>query len=304
MKKLLSIMLTALLALSLSSVAFAAQIQEANINKVDTPPQIDGQLDAFWEQIEANKMTNYIVAEKDNAELDPVKDPEDFSGQWRAAWDEDNIYVLVEITDPIRIGYNFERDGGTQHRDDSVQVSVGEGDSHLNTYFHIDTLTSFGAWTNTWEVYEHDEILDYAINDYGDGYIVEVAIPWEYAGIDGVSPAENKTVNFEVHAVDNDLGEERNEIGVEGRYPQSKLTWNDTENKAHESSEYTGKVTLLGAGEASSDSNADNGAATTPDMPKTGMGGTDTNVAPWVIAAAAVGLVFFVGVRKFRSQSE
>src|SRR5690625_5128673 len=112
MKKLLSIMLTALLALSLSSVAFAAQIQEANINKVDTPPQIEGQLDAFWEQIEENKMTNYIVAEKDNAELDPVKDPEDFSGQWRAAWDEDTIYVLVEITDPIRIGYNFERDGG------------------------------------------------------------------------------------------------------------------------------------------------------------------------------------------------
>lgn len=305
MKKFLAVMLTALLALSFASTGFAAQIQESSINKVDAAPVIDGEIDALWNDAKAHKMTNYIVAEKDNAELDPVKDPSDFSGQWRAVWDDENIYVLVEITDPIRIGYNFVRDGGTHHRDDSVHILVGEGETHLNAYFHIDTLTSFGAWTNTWEVFDHEEILEYAVNDLGESYIVEVAIPWEYAGVGGLTPAEGKAISFDVQAIDNDLGEERNEIGVEGRYPQSKLTWNDTENKGYAETAYLGKVSLLGAASNDSGSSDNDGAEapTTPQMPKTGLGGTSENAAPWVIAAVALALITFVGVRKFRSQN-
>lgn len=296
-KKLLSIMLTVFFVLSFSNVAYGEQIQEANIGKVDAPPEINGEIDSFWEQIEANKMTNYIVAIKDNEELDPVKDPEDFSGEWRAAWDDENIYVLVDVTDPIRIGYNYERNGESLERDDSVMIMVGEGYSHINTYFHAATLSSFGAWTNApqWKVFPHDEILDYAVNDYGDGYIVEVAIPWEFAGINGVTPSVGKTINFDVHAVDNDLGDKMNEIGVEGRYPQSKLTWNDTKNKAHEGSSYLGKVTLL------EDVNDTEEVVQNSDIPKTG----DMDAKPWVwiLTSAAVAFIFFIKFRKPSSQS-
>lgn len=325
MKKLLALALSFALLFSMSATAFASQSGE--VVKTESAPTIDGQIDAVWENANIYQMTNYNVAEKDNAELDPVKDAADFSGQWRALWDDDYFYALVEITDDVISDISLERDG-SHSRDDGVRVLLGqEGNNHLIALFHAKSQDMYHLTLgpNEWNERDKDQV-DYAVSEVADGYIVEVAIPWKIAGLNPLTAKAGESYKLDIQAVDNDFLENTaNEIGVEGRYPQSRLSWSYdqdalTADTINPPTADLGTITLVAD---SNDSSADSGAeapatdgdtatsptaggsdssgnTSTPDMPKTGMGGTSNNVTTWALLAVFIATIAAVGFARLR----
>lgn len=314
MKKFFAISLSLLLVFCIMPTAFAAT---GEIKHTGTAPTIDGKLDAVWETANVYQMENYIVAVHDNANLDPKKDASDLSGEWRALWDENYFYLFVDITDPVRIRVNADR-GQNVNYDDSIQVFVQPNaeTAYTSGLFHIDNAKGdFWHGPPNWAALKDADAVQYAINDYGDGYILEMAVPWDQVGEGGTKPAAGASLLLDVQAVDNDLGDERSEIGTEGRYPQSKLTWSDLDNKAYEDASHMGTIVLGGpeqaegndetpvqAGEGSNSGGDASANPTTPQMPKTGMGGAADNAAPWIIVALAGAAALFVSIRKIRSR--
>lgn len=213
-----------------------------------TAPTIDGKKDTIWGYAPIHYMDQYSVAVHDNANLDPKKSADDFSGYWQAMWDDQYLYVLLDITDPVRITWNLDNTGGHPHYDDSAQLFVVESvDKEYSTVVvhssgYVDAFGGPPSW-NTADITKDSMIT--AVHDYGKNLIYEFAIPWNKAGVDGIVPSLGKEIRFEIQAVDNDLGgEQMSPIDTNGKYPQSKLGWNDPENQAYINNEYMGILKL------------------------------------------------------------
>ncbi len=72
--------------------------------KVKAPPTIDGLKEALWDQTPSYPFQHVILGSIDNAS--------DLSANFRALWDEENLYLLVEITDDIKKYASFLFDEG------------------------------------------------------------------------------------------------------------------------------------------------------------------------------------------------
>ena len=239
---------------TISSSVFAeapANPAQGEAVRTATAPTIDGKKDTIWGYAPIHYMEHYSVAVHDNATLDPKKSADDFSGNWQAMWDDQYLYVLLDITDPVRITWNLDNTGGYPHYDDSAQLFVVESvDKEYTTIVahssgQIDAFGGPPSW-NTTDITKDSMIV--AVNDNGKNLIYEFAIPWNKAGVSGIVPALNKEIRFEIQAVDNDLGgEQMSSINTNGKYPQSKLGWNDPENQAYINNEYLGILKLVDA---------------------------------------------------------
>ena len=78
--------------------ARAKQLRQAipaTIMPTATPPVIDGNEDAVWSAAPRYKLTNVIYS--------PLSSPNDLSADFRAMWDENNLYLLVDVTDDVLV---------------------------------------------------------------------------------------------------------------------------------------------------------------------------------------------------------
>lgn len=223
-----SVALTATLVPSITSGAASNDVLKAI-----SAPVIDGKKEAVWDNAIEYNMSNYVVAVHDNdgdhgaPRLDPVKEASDLSGKWKALWDEQNFYLLIDITDQKRIGWNADARVREIYYDDVVHfyLTGNVKTPYTMAYWHPKSNKMVGYYgPPDWKEYDESKIK-WAIHDYGTGYTVEAAIPWS---IVGTTPKANMALLFDAAAVDNDLGGDSNASnGVNGRYPQSKLIWND-----------------------------------------------------------------------------
>ncbi|XEC95908.1 stalk domain-containing protein [Paenibacillus tarimensis] len=255
-KRLVSLICIAALAASIiPSVVSGASSND--VLKAVAPPVIDGKNDDFWDQAIAYPMPNYLVAVHDHdgdhgaPRLDPVKEADDFSGAWKALWDDQNFYLLIEITDQKRIGWNIEAERNEIHYDDiaSFYLTPDKNTPYTTALWHPKSNDMKG-WHGPpdWKNYDLSKI-EWSVNDHDTGYIIEAAIPWSVAG---TQPKANQRLLFDAQAVDNDLGGDWNASnGVNGRYPQSKITWSDLKNKAWEDNANLGTIVLRDATTAS-----------------------------------------------------
>ena len=62
-------------------------------------PIIDGNVDEAWARAPIYKITNELKEVSSGEKLVPIKSPEDLSADFRALWDEKNLYLLVNVTD-------------------------------------------------------------------------------------------------------------------------------------------------------------------------------------------------------------
>ena len=167
----------------------------------DTSPVIDAAIDTIWQDIPENVMTKVPTG--------TVDDENDLSATWRAMWDSQNLYFLVEIKDDSLID-----DSAETWNDDCVEIYIDADNSKGTSYDGINDFEYLFGWggeeltigtnsaTNTTGI-------TYAFADTVDGYRFEVRLPWTTLG---VSPAAGNLFGLDFHLSDDDNGSGRDAI--------------------------------------------------------------------------------------------
>ncbi len=98
-----------------SGDARAQDVIAAQIQRTNTPPTIDGLgNDAVWALATAHSTVDFFTSA--NVEQD---DEADLSVTWKGLWDNNNLYVLVEVTDDVIVS-----EDSCSGADDSVEVYI------------------------------------------------------------------------------------------------------------------------------------------------------------------------------------
>ncbi|MBN2313877.1 MAG: hypothetical protein JXM79_08095 [Sedimentisphaerales bacterium] len=153
-------------------------------------PVIDGQVDGIW----AIASTQSFV---------PLEDPADGSGTWQVLYDEENLYVIVDVTDD-----SLQNDSTSSWQDDSVEVYFDGGNTKLSTPLSGDDHQYTFGWTA-------DDIQGTNITGYTDGieqaqvttetgWRIEIKMPW--LSIQGAAPLAGDLIGIDCYYNDDDDG--------------------------------------------------------------------------------------------------
>ena len=172
------------LLLAVAPPPFIAATQEA--------VTVDGTAESSWDAVEV-----YAVAKQ----IQPtVTNAADLSAQWRAQWDEQNLYFFISVTDDDK-----QNDSPDWFNDDGVEIYLDadnskDGDYGSNDYQIIveyqgvdiyDTKNNLGPGATAQVV------------DTDSGYDVEVALPWTALK---ATPESGLFLGLDVHVIDDDEG--------------------------------------------------------------------------------------------------
>jgi hypothetical protein len=134
-------------------------------------PVIDGEVDEIW----ADASEQYFV---------PLEDPANGSGIWKALYDAENLYVLVDVTDDI-----LQNDSSGSWQDDSVEIYFDGGNTKLSTPLSGD---------------DHQYTFGWTTDDIQGGWRIEVKMPW--MSIWGVVPQAGDLIGIDCYYNDDDDG--------------------------------------------------------------------------------------------------
>ncbi len=245
----------------------------AEIQKTSVPPTIDGMGDdAVWAAATERSYDDFFTVS--GAEPD---DEEDLSVTWKALWDDENLYVLVNVRDDQIINdeeCNWDDDGIEVYIDaqniDSIdyrpnandlppdgapayQFTAIAGDRTACDKYSDDVdehPSPFGWGINSYhDVDEDDEITQYPQeSDTGtslildeNNYTLEVAFPWE-AIEDTPANIQSRELGMGFDVVVNDDDDEFGDGFGGGR--DSQVAWETTANNFWNNSEVFPQVQL------------------------------------------------------------
>ncbi len=162
------------------------------IAETDEAVVVDGTPESSWDAAEA-----YDIAKK----VKPtITDSADLSANWRAQWDEQNLYFFISVTDDSK-----QHDSPNWYNDDGVEIYLDadnskDGDYGANDYQIV-------VEYNGQDIYDTKGNLGAGaiakVVDTDKGYDVEVALPWTALK---VSPAPGNFLGLDVHVIDDDDG--------------------------------------------------------------------------------------------------
>ncbi|MBN1974778.1 MAG: tetratricopeptide repeat protein [Sedimentisphaerales bacterium] len=225
------------------SNVFAPIMQIANImsqtqqntggwEKIDTTPVMiahtdkpliitDEKVPEIWDNIQSHALENKIYSAPSSKK--------DFSAEYKALWDKDNLYIYVNIIDD-KIVYDSE----DFYQDDSAEIFIDADNSRSGEYKDNDYHFYF-CW-NKKGIYNRGSLPEKtqsAMVTNGEGYTLRVTIPWSVLG---VNAQPGLKIGFDVHVNDDDDGGDRD----------SKITWRDTQDSAWENNKFFGTAELAG----------------------------------------------------------
>lgn len=155
-----------------------------------TAPVIDQTIDAAWSIAPVKNISNVTIGSATN-----------FNGKWRSMYDNNNLYLLAEVTDAAKMNDS----GASWWADDAVEIFIDGDNSKTATYDGVNDFQLGFRWNdNTIHVGGNsvNRTTGISFNMYATtaGYNLEVAIPWSTIGI---TPGIGKPIGLEVE-VDND----------------------------------------------------------------------------------------------------
>ncbi len=178
-------------------------------------PQIDGAIDSVW-----TEQSGYLVQ---NIPIGTVSSDSDLSGIWRAIWDTDNLYFLVEVTDDLLVN-----DSTNSWADDSVEIYIDADNSDGTTYDGINDYQYIFRYNDPGTVHIGSNSaynttgISFVINEVTEGYIFECSIPWATLG---VTPDVNNIIGLDIHLNDDDDGGDRD--GKKSWFTTGDTAWHD-----------------------------------------------------------------------------
>jgi hypothetical protein len=196
-------------------------------------PIIDGVMDDVWLLSTEQVITIFIEAEPTS--------PEDCSGSWWALWDEEYLYVLVNVIDEALVQ---DSDPGQGWLDDRAEIYVdgdnAKGASTDNNDYQYNFRWNHGQVETPVEWYNSPRSLlgvEYGVATTDSGYIVEARLPW--STLTGEAPYEDQLIGINVMIDDDDDGGGRD----------TQLQWFTETTTPHVPSEWGTAVLVQGAGE-------------------------------------------------------
>ena len=217
----IAILLIALLVLPLnlflsSDTVFAEEGAEVRTDNVPYgSPTIDGEIDDVWDNATVLPIDR-VQAGEDGA-----------TGEARVLWDEDNLYILVEVEDT-----ELDDSAGDAHEQDSVEVfideqntkeaSYGEGVAQYRVNFNNEQSFNPGEASDG---FESETAVD------GTNYLIEMKIP-----LRTIDAAADHTIGFDIQVND----------AIDGSR-QNITIWNaDYSGDGWQHASVFGELTLLG----------------------------------------------------------
>jgi hypothetical protein len=211
-------------------------------------PIIDGNVDEAWLRAPKYKLANELKSVSSGEKLVPIKSPDDLSADFRALWDEKNLYLLVDVTDDILVSdtdpnHPVKLPSGSTNIpwwwDDSVEIYLDADNAKPPQYGKHDAMFRFN-WgpkpmmrVYNQNVETHVEGVEYAMVKTEKGYRLEASFPWNAFAL---KPSAGATVGLDVHVNDDDDGGPRDH----------KITWHDTSDQAYRSPKVFGNGLLCG----------------------------------------------------------
>jgi chitodextrinase len=173
----------------------------AQIMKADVAPTIDGVKDPLW----SAATSNAISVLTNEGPGDPS-----VSGSWSAMWDATNLYLLIEVTDDIRMNNGpanpvwyihdcIEVFTDLKNLKSDAAVTNSEGQYQLRFIYGLDDEPIFENNTMTGYSYVSKD------NAAGNGYIMEISFPWSLlTPATGITIADGLVFGLDLKLVDID----------------------------------------------------------------------------------------------------
>jgi tetratricopeptide (TPR) repeat protein len=202
----------------------ASTTPPATVLSADTAPTIDGKVDACWDKTQAYAIENSFYS--------PASSPEDCSATFKTLWDENGLYVLVDVTDD-----DLQNDSDDFWQDDTIEIFIDADNSKSDSYDDTDYQYHFGwdATSPTMGESQHGKTdgVKYAFARTEKGYRLEVQFSWSTLG-GKAAPGVN--IGLDVQVNDDDGGGDRD----------SKLAWRATQDDAWQNPRAFGTAQLAG----------------------------------------------------------
>jgi hypothetical protein len=198
----------------------------ACVARTSRPVAIDGTVENLWSKARRYELSNVIYS--------PVSSKEDCSASYKAMWDADNLYLLVDVTDDT---LKNDSDPDLWYQDDCVEVFIDGDNAKSQNYGDNDGQYHFD-WDRTrpsMDRFEHGRLdgIEFAMVTTDNGYRTEIKFPWSTLGI---KPSAGTKIGLDVHVNDDDDGGDRD----------TKLTWRGKEDNAWQTPSAFGTAELTG----------------------------------------------------------
>ncbi|PLV57660.1 endo-1,4-beta-xylanase [Thermotoga sp. SG1] len=179
-------------------------------------PVIDGDIDEIWnttEEIETKSVAMGSLEKNATAKV-------------RVLWDEENLYVLAVVKDPV-----LNKDNSNPWEQDSVEIFIDEN-NHKTGYYENDDAQfrvnymneqSFGTGASAARFKTAVKLIE-------GGYIVEAAIKWKT-----IKPSPDTVIGFNVQV--NDANEKGQRVGI--------ISWSDPTNNSWRDPSKFGNLRLI-----------------------------------------------------------
>ncbi len=161
------------------------------------PVTIDSNIESVWFNTPEMEINNVTVG---------TRTP-DFHAQWKAMYDDTNLYILVEINDDSIINDS----NGEWYKDDCVEVFIDADNSSDATYDGVNDFQLGFRWDDPVIQIGNNSVnnitgISYLLYATADGYNLEASILWSTLG---VSPTAGSIIGFDVAVDDDDNGGDR-----------------------------------------------------------------------------------------------
>lgn len=217
--------------------------QDALIPSPGAMPVLDGRIDEVWFFSTEQTIGTSQVGTAPSS-------PADCSGTWRALWNWEGLYVLVEVNDDTLT--NDSGGGDNKWNDDSVEVYV-DGDNSKGSSVDDNDHQYTCRWNN--EVLEEPSAIhngapslvgvEYAVATTDDGYLLEIKLPW--MSIMGEPATPGQLIGFDVWINDDDDDGDRD----------SQVSWYSTDGNGWQDPSVWAVAELVGGNKAANPNPAD-----------------------------------------------
>lgn len=194
------------------------------VKKIGNGLVIDGVSDSEWDATEAIAIGNLITG--------TIFAPIDLTADYKILWDEENLYLLVNVID------NIKKDNATQiFNDDGIELFID---------INNDKLTSYGASDYSYAIrYNEDNVtatenvspaarnIEVGRTESVTGYVMEFAIPWDVMNEN--NPQAGDVLGFDIQVNDDDANSAARD---------ASFAWNSTSDNVRRNPSLMGTLTL------------------------------------------------------------